>query len=90
MKTSLMPCSRKAASQSRLSTFLTIMRGPTQVFWTVETVLGMWVFPYVIVYVHFFYVCPHFSGSVHSNYKWVALLDIFSLLLYLLPAHPSV
>lgn len=38
----------------------------------------------------FFYMCPHFSGSLLSNYKWVALLDIFSLLLYLLPAHPSV
>lgn len=58
MKTSLMPCSRKAASQSRLSTFLTMMRGPTLVFWTVETVLGMWVFPYVIVYAHIFICAP--------------------------------
>lgn len=40
-KTYQMPCLRKAASQSRLSTSLTMMKDPTQVFWTVETVPGM-------------------------------------------------
>lgn len=42
MKTYQMPCLRRAASQSKLSTSLTVMKDPTQVFWTVETVPGLW------------------------------------------------
>lgn len=41
MKTYQMPCSRKAASRSKPNTFLITRKGPTQVFWTVETVPGM-------------------------------------------------
>ncbi len=41
MTTYQMPCLRKAASQSRLSTSLTMMKRPTQVSWTVKTVPGM-------------------------------------------------
>lgn len=57
MKTYQMPCLRKAASQSRLSTSLTMMKHPTQVYWTVKTVLGMWVFLHVSVYTNL-YVLP--------------------------------
>lgn len=41
MMTYQTPCLRKAALQSKLSTFLTLRRDPTQVTWTVETVPGM-------------------------------------------------
>lgn len=68
-----MPCLRKAASQSRLSTSLTMMKDPTQVFWTVETVPGLWVFLHVIVCVQIC-MCSHFCGSVPS---YCALLNIF-------------
>ena len=40
MMTYQMPCLKKAVSQSRLSTSLTMMKDLTQVSWTVETVLG--------------------------------------------------
>lgn len=41
MKTYQMPCLKRAVSQSRLSISLTMMKDPTQVFWTAEIVPGM-------------------------------------------------
>lgn len=62
MRTYQMPCLKKAVSQNRLSTSLTMMKDPTQASWTVETVLGMcvcsceytdlYVLPYRVMCIH--------------------------------------
>lgn len=73
MKTYQMPCLRRAASQSRLSTSLTMMKDPTQVSWTAGTAPGM-----RVASVHVICPCSHFSGSVCSWCKWVVLLKTSS------------
>lgn len=52
MKTYQMPCSRKVASRSKPSTFLIMRKGPTQVFWIVETVPGMEAFRHLSACLH--------------------------------------
>lgn len=61
MKTYQMPCLRKAASRSKPSTFLIMRRGPTQVFWTVETVPGMEAFRHLSACLH---VCLTETGQM--------------------------
>lgn len=54
MKIYQMPCLRKAASQNRHNTFLTMKIGRTQGFWTVGTVQGMLIFIETCIYLHMF------------------------------------
>lgn len=62
MKTYLMLCLKRAVSQSRLSTSLTMRKDPTQVSWTVETVPGKSL--HVIMCINM-YMSP-FLWSIHT------------------------